>query len=517
MHNLLTEPLIRARRAKDGATEAAPLPAVLAALMRDEITAFPVLRPHQRHAWHAFLAQLGAIALHSASLTEPPEDEARWRDLLRALTPEFADDAPWRLVVADPTKPAFLQPPAPEGELSAYRNRITAADQLDVLVTAKNFDIKQATATDAEPDDWLFALIDLQTMEGYLGAGNYGIVRMNGGFSARSFLGLAPVDDGPGVHLRRDILAMLAARDETAQGSHGYPAEGGAALLWLLPWDGTDSLSLDQLDPYFIEICRRVRLAQEGGRLYAVAAGSKAARIAGKEAKGNLGDPWAPVHLSEAKSLTLSDQDWTHELLFRLLFKSPPEWAVPPLAERQARDASGPMLLVAEAFARGNSKTDGFKSRVVPVPVAMVRELFGERPKAIAPGLLADIASVDLALRNGLVIVAAGGVREKVKSEHYSRSLHARKALKRQADMMFFPELWTRMAATSDAGLTPIRRTFLERLARIAREEFARALPAIPCASLMRPRAEARGRQALEYGLARAMPEKAAEETHVEA
>ena len=73
------------------------------------------------------------------------------------------------------------------------------------------------------------------------------------------------------------------------------------------------------------------------------------------------------------------------------------------------------------------------------------------------------------------------------------------------------------MAATSDADFTPIRRAFLERLARIAREEFARALPAIPCASLMRPRAEARGRQVLEYGLARAMPEKQAEVTHVEA
>ena len=35
------------------------------------------------------------------------------------------------------------------------------------------------------------------------------------------------------------------------------------------------------------------------------------------------------------------------------------------------------MVLVAEAFARGNSKTDGFKSRVIPVPKAVRKVMFG--------------------------------------------------------------------------------------------------------------------------------------------
>ena len=79
------------------------------------------------------------------------------------------------------------------------------------------------------------------------------------------------------------------------------------------------------------------------------------------------------------------------------------------------------------------------------------------------------------------------------------------------------PELWARMAATSEAELAPVRAAFLDRLARHARAEFARALPAIPCASLMRPRAEARGRQALDYGLAKAMRDLKPEDAHVEA
>ena len=36
----------------------ASLPEVYAALMADIVESFPAIRPHQRHAWHAFLVQL---------------------------------------------------------------------------------------------------------------------------------------------------------------------------------------------------------------------------------------------------------------------------------------------------------------------------------------------------------------------------------------------------------------------------------------------------------------------------
>lgn len=501
--DLLREPLIQ--------TDAGwhSLPGLLAAMAQGAVQGFPALRPHQRPAWHMFLVQLSVLALDAAGHGDLPQDEETWRAALRALTPGFPDDEPWHLIGLDRTRPAFLQPADPGG---LKWSQVATPDALDMLITSRNHDVKREIARQAAPQDWIFALVSLQTMEGFGGAGNYGVARMNGGSSSRVLLGLAPargaatlVDQS--AWWARDVACLLDGRKGIA----------GKALIWQETWPDGHSLDLSALDPLFIEVCRRIRLTAGHGRIQADRSTSKAARIAGKDAKGNLGDPWAPVHLSEGKSLTLGEQDWTYELLFRLLYKSPREWAEPALAVRQAREASGPMLLVAEAFARGNSKTDGFKSRIVPVPVAMVRELFGERPKAIAPGVLADISAVDLALRNGLATVAAGGLRNKVGKPHYIRSQPAREALRRHADQTFFPELWARMAATSDADLAPIRALFLERLAHFAREEFTRALPAIPCASLMRPRAEARGRQALEYGLARAMPEKQAEGTHVEA
>lgn len=501
--DLLQEPLIQT----DSGWHS--LPGLLAAMSRGEVQTFPALRPHQRPAWHMFLVQLSVMALNAAGQRDLPVDEETWRAALRALTPGFPGDEPWHLIGTDRTRPAFMQPADPDG---LKWSNVTTPDALDMLITSRNHDVKREIARQAAPQDWIYALISLQTMEGFGGAGNYGIARMNGGSSSRVLLGMAPARGGateidPSAWWARDVAYLLSERAAVA----------GKTLIWQEPWPEGQSLDLSALDPLFIEVSRRVRLKALNERILAERSTSKAARVAGKAAKGNIGDPWAPIHLTEGKSLTLGDRDWTYELLVELMFKSPPEWAVPPLAQRQAQDAGGPMLLVAEAFSRGNSKTDGFKSRIVPVPMSVMRSLFGERPKAIAPGVLADIAAADLALRNGLATIAAGGVREKIKKEHYNRSQPARNALRRQADLLFFPELWARMAAAWDAELTPIRRTFLERLSHIAREEFVRALPSIPCASLMRPRAEARGRQALEYGLARAMPEKTAEDTHVEA
>ena len=102
MYNLLTKPLIRT--APHGAMS---LPGVIAALARDEVEGFPALRPHQSPGWHMFLVQLAALALHEAGHSGIPKDEAAWAALLRGLTPDFTEDEPWRLVVADATQPAF--------------------------------------------------------------------------------------------------------------------------------------------------------------------------------------------------------------------------------------------------------------------------------------------------------------------------------------------------------------------------------------------------------------------------
>ena len=187
------------------------------------------------------------IAVQRAGEAAPPRTAGEWGALLRGLTPEFSDDKPWQLIVDDPTQPAFMQCPAPNA-LGQYRGRVTTPDDLDILVTAKNHDVKQAVALGCGLDDWIVALIDLQTMAGFLGAGNYGVARMNGGFSARPCLGLAPADGGLGAHLFHDLQRMLAGRASLLDSYPDYfDPEHGVTLLWLEPWDGTTALDLGSL------------------------------------------------------------------------------------------------------------------------------------------------------------------------------------------------------------------------------------------------------------------------------
>lgn len=499
MLNLLTEPLIRTDR------EPSSLPGLLAAMARGEVVSFPALRPHQRPAWHMFLVQLAVMALDRTGRRDLPADEAGWHAALRSLTADFPDDEPWQLIVTDRSRPAFLQPPDPG---SLKWTEVATPDALDMLITARNHDVKREIAREAAPQDWLFALVSLQTMEGFGGAGNYGIARMNGGASSRVMMGLAPCRPGsaeidPSAWWRRDVRQLLAHRSGIS----------GKRLLWLEPWPEGHALTLDDLDPLFIEVCRRVRLVETSGRIVARRSTSTAARIAGKDAKGNTGDPWAPVHVADGKALSLGERDWTYDLLVTLLFKPDKrEWQVPFLARPQPGEEAEPMILVAEAFARGNSKTDGFRSRTVPVPKAVMSSLLGERAVSVADSVVEDIAAVDGALRDGLAIVAAGGARDKIARPHYERAQPARVALKREADRMFFPELWRRMEAGSDADITGLRLAYLQQLSEVARAEFRAALSSVPCSSVMRPRAEVRGRDRMEWKLRKAMKPFQAEE-----
>ncbi len=306
MYNILNEPLIRMDKS-DGSRVEASLPEVYAALMADKVEAFPALRPHQRHAWHAFLVQLGAMAVHEAGLAEAPRDADEWRRIIRGLTPEWGDDEPWQLVVVDITRPAFMQPPASSKTRQAdFKNTVETPDELDMLVTSKNHDVKSTVAVAAAYDDLIFSIISLQTSEGFGGAGNYGISRMNGGLGSRPAFSVAP-STRFGVHIRRDIVVLLERRDDLLADSPMQ--EEGIGLLWTKDWDGekAEALLLNALDPLYIEVCRRIRLrGGADGRLRAIRATSKAARINAKALNGVTGDPWTPVDRDGSKSLTLA-------------------------------------------------------------------------------------------------------------------------------------------------------------------------------------------------------------------
>ena len=493
--NLLADPILTV----SGGTKLS-LPGLFAAMAKGRVTGFPSLRPHQRPAWHMFLVQLGALAFRKNGDDVLPTEEEKWAAALRSLTSDHPDDSPWCLAVSDRNKPAFLQAPAPDG---LSWSEVTAPDALDMLITARNHDLKQAVARQAAAEDWVYALVSLQTCEGYGGRGNNGIARMNGGSSSRPMLGLAPARDhdmslDPSGWWLRDVKRLIVTQPGECPNAHDRPA-----LLWCLDWPEGRQLDFGNLDPWFIEVCRRVRLTETDGALSALRATSRAARIDAKALNGNTQDPWAPVH-TDGRSLTLGSGDFDYKRLYDLLFSG--NWH-PPLLSRPSSDETRTMLLVAEAFSRGNSKTEGFKSRIVPVPGKALRWLSSESLATLAKAQMEEIGVFDKVLGHALALVAAGG--GEISKAHYTHTVSTRKRFDREADRLFFQSLWRRVEvhAESDAAAFDAKRAFLADLMRAAEAGLDAAMSAIPCPAVLRPRAEARARRVFRSRLRRPYPE----------
>lgn len=519
-HNLLTEPLIRFE-AREG-LERGSLADVFAALMCDRVESFPALRAHQEPAWHMFLAQLGAVACHRAGLTAPPEEAAAWAEIIGRLTrTEFPGDEPWCLVVNEWSKPAFLQPPVPEGV--ELKNDAPTPDALDMLITSRNHDLKQAIASDADVDDWVFALVSLQTMEGYGGPKNYGIARMNGAHSSRVLISLAPMEAKPGAsplrsgrRLARDVSQLLLRRDELLSSTPiKYRYTGGLVLTWTATWPDGGSLALNTLDIWFIEACRRVRLVLIGKTITGVSGNSSMSRINAGETKGAVGDPWAPISLPDPASLTLNVHGtFSYKRIVELLS---PDWKMPLLAElgRNETDRVSNWLLAFQALARGQTKTGGFKSRVVPLKGRIVRSLMASRKEVheLATEQIGEIAKVADMLADAIGTFGRGGVywRDVPNDQRRNEGEKQRKRAKAYcdrfdavADRDFFPALWGRFEVQqlgSPEAVEDARRAFLVPLIEAARELLEEGLVDIPCPSIRRPRAEARARRQFESRL----------------
>ena len=496
MLNILTEPVI-CLDLSDGVRKEVSLPEVFAALVSDKVVSFPALRPHQRHAWHAFLVQLGAMAMHPAGRADLPGIADEWAKLIRGLTPDFPEDEPWRLVVEDITQPAFMQAPASSKERETdFKAVVATPDELDMLVTSKNHDLKSSIASRAAVDDWLFALVTLQTMEGFGGAGNYGVSRMNGGLGSRPAFTLAPVE-GLGAHLRRDMAALLDRMDSLV--ADNAMRNGGIGLVWTVPWDGArvEELLLHQLDPLYIEICRRVRLrCAADGHISAVRTSSKAARIEARNLNGRTGDPWTPINTKEGKSLTLAAGGFRYDRVVDYL--DPANWKLPLLWEstQTPQDSGDKTLLVARAMVRGQGKTEGYHERFIPLRPKTVRA-FGRGDgvadlETIARDRIAKIRIVQRILSHAIQVFLARGEDSDLPPEGRRLARPWLDQLDKIVDARFFEDLQDEFDLPDQVQSREKNLEWQRWLAEQARETLHSAIDSLPCPAIHKYRARVR-------------------------
>ncbi len=439
--NLLSDPVFRVRTEQN--MECLSLPALLARLGRNEVRHCVGIQRYQHDAFHVFLCYLAGAVLARDGSSDPRRDEGFWREGLLGLAGNAGHDA-WRLIVDDVSRPAFMQPPLPRGELKPT-SVMNTPDELDLLPTAKNHDLKQKRAAMAHCDTWVYSLISLQTMSGFYGRGNQGISRMNRGYGNRPVVELMR-DRRPGQRWIDAVTRLLEHREHVLREPFGYDAQG-LVLVWLEPWGDSTPLELSKLDPFYIEVCRRIRLRGEDSIEYAESYGSEQPRIAAKELNGVVGDPWLPIDLksmakggkSGARALTFPPVGITAEHMRRLIFGD--ELQLSSLQKPQPSWKED-LWLSASVLVRGEGVTEGFCEWEVQIPQRKAVSIFGapaecDELKRLSIDAMAYVATVQNRVLRPAVFAYALGAPQKLKlDDEFGESAWARASRR-------FESLWS--------------------------------------------------------------------------
>lgn len=485
------------------------LPEVMARLSAQDDLVFPRLRPHQRAPWHAFLVQLAYLALEDEEHPVPPLVADEWTTRLRRLSGN--DDAPWCLLNEDWQRPAFLQPPCSAGREADFKRSAGAAQDIDVLVTARHHDEKSGKLPLDEGglDALVYALVMLQGWSAFLGAGNYNTMRMNGGFSSRPQFRLAYAR-GSGAEFRRDLDVLLETRDDLADAMAamgvGDSTEHPHSLLWLVRWD-EGSLPLSAVHPLCLEVCRRVRLVKDKAGLRLFRASSNAMRVAAKESRGVVLDPWVPIVKGDGpKALTAQAHSLGYRSLQELLFDpaktTRPTLAKPSPDERRRRSAEK-ATLIAQVLVSGDGGTDGLLIRELPLPPAVLSRYadadaaLGARSRQFVE--LAAQAN-GKAYRPALLQFVDGGEKVNWDNRDFVKAVKPwAMRFDSAIDEAFFEQLFSTFKNSLDD--TAAQRQWAYWLADAAREQLGRAVEALPTRDNSRLFARARAERLLNLSL----------------
>lgn len=502
MNDLLTDPLFTIET--PGEVRRTSLPGLLAALGRDEVLSYPALRRHQEDPFRVFLCQIAAASLARAGLTSPTQTEDFWREALLKLAEGQA--SAWQLVVEDTTQPAFMQSPVPSAAdfRAAYKPKAATADELDVLATAKDHDVKIARSAASAAELWTYALITAQTTAGFFGQGNYGIVRMNGGFASRAIVSLVS-NPAPSPRFREETQISIECRSEALRGAFSFDADG-TVLTWTKPWNRQQPIhSFRDLDPLFVESARPIRMVPTIAGLTALGATSKSNLIAAPD-NGDTGDPWTVLNTADKKkglsALTLSASGFTPERLTDILFEE--NYRLTRLQKPRGGEGAGPFTFSAAVLVRGQGTTDGFHSVHIPIPKRARLALFGRRAEKeslgkLAKDLLRDAGVIERScLKTALFALCEGGPD--------SVDFNAREVgawvdrltadFCRAWEDEYFPLLWR--GAEPGADQLTLRGEWVRLLAQRARDTLRRAEEQVPVPSARKLRASVRAEGLLE-------------------
>jgi CRISPR system Cascade subunit CasA len=260
-------------------------------------------------------------------------------------------------------------------------------------------------------------------------------------------------------------------------------------------------LALQALDPLYIEICRRVRLAAPQGRIQAHVTGSKVARIAAKDNNGVTGDAWTPIETAKGKALTVSRNGFEYKLMSELL--SSDGYTLGAAWRLDSWPQNTPLQVIAQVTVRGQGKTEGYHERRVPISPKLRRLLAGgQRPLVaqIAKIRITAIADMRKLLWTALALLFANGENDSGNDAVSNRASRFAQPFERHEDTRFFDDLAHHVEA-EDAQQEAVYLQWLLGLAERAETVLQHAFQAGPRSGMQRYKAQSTALSRFHAGL----------------
>ncbi|MBE0689114.1 MAG: hypothetical protein IH587_03215 [Anaerolineae bacterium] len=258
---------------------------------------------------------------------------------------------------------------------------------------------------------------------------------------------------------------------------------------------------MSALDPFYIEICRRVRLAVPHGRIQAHVTGSKVARVAAKDSNGVTGDAWTPLETAQAKALTVSRNGFEYRLMSDLLvgsrFTQGAAWRLDGWPQDVALQA------IAQVTVRGQGKTEGYHERRVPISPKFRRLLMGaQRPliAKMAEKRIQAIAEMRKLLWSSLALLFANGENSGGNDAISGRANRFAQPFEQQEDSRFFEDL----VCQAEAGVEQQESVYLQWLIGLsgrAEDILLQAFDAGPRSGMQRYKARSAALSRFHAGL----------------
>lgn len=420
--NVLLDPLITVE--PDGPANRLSLADLLARLLAgpEEVLSFPNLMPVQRSYWYRFLVRCGAKALHSLGL-EPRDAAKLHADELtgmfaRTLADAAGGEEAWLLHQPDPTRPAFLQAPTPNGEPP---EKTYARNSMSLLTTAlgsKMHERKVNVDRVLDAERATYALVEFQGGVIFGGSGNYSSQLMGssvGVGSGTPFMGVR-LGDGYRRTFTHDVTVFL---DRWNTIRRNFKIDGDVWALWTERWDGESQLPASKLGPAFIPLARLIRLgepssAQTFDTVWFKT--SKRARVSDHSEAGLLGDIFTPLVPNpkqkdtwKVRGTMRNGYDYPEVVRLIFGFDAMPSPSVAALADPRHPDRTNARI-VFEGTAFEQGKTDGFHYREVPIPsTSFITFLANPEPVGEAHHTMLQMArNAKSAIRGAARILLAG-------------------------------------------------------------------------------------------------------------